>query len=333
MRVVETVPGSNPTAMHPQQTQLQPLATVQAAAPAITAVAPTTNGLKPDQLAQLGQLTPIRPPEPQQPVPMSVNQSQQVPVMGQQGVIRGQLVQVPTGQPQVQQPQQPMMHLPRHPLPIVRPGQVAQPQTVVVSQQQHQQMQQSQQLQIQQKGQMGGSIIITTTPSSVQQQQYQQQQQPQQLQLQQVQQQQVQFQQVQQPVQNVYQQQQQQQQLRPAIVQGMVRPVMQQQPQQQQQQQLQGQSPHPVGSQQVQLRVSNDDGNRQFCLSWLKATYELASSSSIEQQVMYKQYLASLHKLGKREVISAQHYAVCVRYSSFCHPHELVNTVAIQNPD
>ena len=28
---------------------------------------------------------------------------------------------------------------------------------------------------------------------------------------------------------------------------------------------------------------------------------------------MYKQYLASLHKLGKRDVISAQHYAACVR--------------------
>ena len=67
----------------------------------------------------------------------------------------------------------------------------------------------------------------------------------------------------------------------------------------------------------MQLRVSNDDANRQFCLSWLKATYELAAGSSIEQQVMYKQYLASLHKLGKREVISAQHYAVCVRYSTF----------------
>ena len=54
--------------------------------------------------------------------------------------------------------------------------------------------------------------------------------------------------------------------------------------------------------------------NRQICLSWLKATYETTNvSCSIEQQVMYKQYLASLHKLGKKDVISAQHYAVCVR--------------------
>jgi hypothetical protein len=321
MRVVETVPGSNPTAMHPQQTQLQPLAAPQTPAPA--PVAPTTNGLKPDQLAQLGQLTPIRPPmqEPQM-VTMNVNQQQQqIPVMGQQGVVRGQLVQVPAPQQQqqvIQQQQPPLLHLPRHPLPVLRPGQPAQqqPTTVVVTQQQ--QIQQPQQLQIQQKGQMGGSIIITTTPSSVQQQQYQQQHQPQQLQIQQVvqqsqqpiQMQQLQPQQLQQQpqqVQTVYQPQQQQ--IRPAIVQGMVRPAVPQQQQQQQQPAPQ----HPAGSQQVQLRVSNDDANRQFCLSWLKATYELSAGSSIEQQVMYKQYLASLHKLGKREVISAQHYAVCVR--------------------
>lgn len=34
---------------------------------------------------------------------------------------------------------------------------------------------------------------------------------------------------------------------------------------------------------------------------------------SIQHEIMYKQYLASLHKLGKREVISATHYAACVR--------------------
>merc|ERR1712051_290980 len=89
----------------------------------------------------------------------------------------------------------------------------------------------------------------------------------------------------------------------------------QQQQQQQQQQQVIQQRPQtPNAQQQVQLRVSNDEANRQFCLSWLKATYETVSYKvSIEQQVMYKQYLASLHKLGKKDVISAQHYAVCVR--------------------
>ena len=28
---------------------------------------------------------------------------------------------------------------------------------------------------------------------------------------------------------------------------------------------------------------------------------------------MYKQYLASMHRMGRREVISAQHYALCIR--------------------
>ena len=73
------------------------------------------------------------------------------------------------------------------------------------------------------------------------------------------------------------------------------------------------QLPSQNQSQQVQLRVSNDESNRQFCLSWLKATYESSSGSSIDQPVMYKQYLASLHKLGKRDVISQQIYAVCIR--------------------
>jgi hypothetical protein len=117
--------------MHPQQTQLQPLAvpppTVQPTA-TITAP-PTTNGLKPDQLAQLGQLTPIQPPQTQaqqqQVVTVSVGQQQQpqqVPIMGQQGVVRGQLVQVPTGPQQVVQQQPPVVQLPRHPLPVLRPG-------------------------------------------------------------------------------------------------------------------------------------------------------------------------------------------------------------------
>ena len=69
----------------------------------------------------------------------------------------------------------------------------------------------------------------------------------------------------------------------------------------------------PPGSQQVQLRVSNDEPHRAFCLSWLKATYEPQSGKSIEQNIMYKQYLASMHRMGRKEVISAQHYALCIR--------------------
>merc|ERR1719187_2579479 len=80
--------------------------------------------------------------------------------------------------------------------------------------------------------------------------------------------------------------------------------------------QTQGPPPRPAGppgSQQVQLRVSNDEPHRVFCLSWLKATYEPALGKSIEQNIMYKQYLASMHRMGRKEVISAQHYALCIR--------------------
>ena len=72
-------------------------------------------------------------------------------------------------------------------------------------------------------------------------------------------------------------------------------------------------APGPPGSQQVQLRVSNDEPHRAFCLSWLKATYEPSGGKSIEQNIMYKQYLASMHRMGRKEVISAQHYALCIR--------------------
>jgi len=68
-----------------------------------------------------------------------------------------------------------------------------------------------------------------------------------------------------------------------------------------------------AANQQVQLKVSNDEPHRVFCLSWLKATYEPAGGKSIEQNIMYKQYLASMHRMGRREVISAQHYALCIR--------------------
>ncbi len=105
--------------------------------------------------------------------------------------------------------------------------------------------------------------------------------------------------------------------------QGQQQTISQPAPQQQQQQPLQQpqqqQQPQPAqaqpqtASQQVQLRVCNDESNRNFCLSWLRATYEAVTGCSIQHEIMYKQYLASLHKLGKRDVISAQHYAACVR--------------------
>jgi len=71
--------------------------------------------------------------------------------------------------------------------------------------------------------------------------------------------------------------------------------------------------PVPPGSQLVQLRVSNAEPHRVFCLSWIKATYEPSPGKSIEQNIMYKQYLASMHRIGRKEVISSQNYALCIR--------------------
>ena len=65
--------------------------------------------------------------------------------------------------------------------------------------------------------------------------------------------------------------------------------LQQQQPQQQQPQQQQPQQQQGAGSQQVQLRVSNDEANRTFCISWLRATYESASSSNIQHEVNINQ--------------------------------------------
>lgn len=121
--------------------------------------------------------------------------------------------------------------------------------------------QQPQSIQLQQQ-RAQGNIIITTTNNS--NQQTIQLQQPTSIQVQQVQ--------------AALQQHQHGTNIRPSVVQNVVRPVITQsvvQPVTTQQQ----------GSQQVQLRVANDDANRQFCLSWLKATYEIGPGCSIEQQV------------------------------------------------
>jgi hypothetical protein len=80
-------------------------------------------------------------------------------------------------------------------------------------------------------------------------------------------------------VQAAIQQHQQNLSLRPTTtVPSVVRPIFTQTS-------AQPMTPQKSGSQQVQLRVSNDDANRQLCLSWLKATYELGPGCSIEQQV------------------------------------------------
>ena len=75
----------------------------------------------------------------------------------------------------------------------------------------------------------------------------------------------------------------------------------------------------------MKLRVSNDEINEQFCISWLKANYEfvIGKKSIIVQQDIYKHYLTSLHKLfsdgkhkyyfGKKDILSLQYFDNCVR--------------------
>merc|ERR1712223_189357 len=248
-------------------------------------------------------------------------------------MVRGQIVQIQRPPQQQHQAQPSSVQLPQNPLP-----QQGQPQRNIMPRLQAPVPQQQQQPQ--QPQQMTKQLIVTATTANGQPQQLiiagtnqqitmnkgvviattaniptqsQQQQQPQQQQQQQIVRSQLQGAttiqlQAPQPGQPVQPQQQQMVQQQPQQVQ------QQQIPQQQQQIPQQRPPIPPPAQQQVQLRVSNDEVNRQFCLSWLKATYETVNGNiSIEQQVMYKQYLASLHKLGKKDVISAQHYAVCVR--------------------
>jgi len=345
MRVVETVPGASAAAasssaatstvtsqsqvqqQQAAQPQLQQLRTVTTSAPVITsasAPALTAQSSQPQQQQMVrGQIVQIQRPQ-QQPPTLGGVQLPQNPLPPQQQRNVMPRLQAPVQQ-QPQQPQQLSQ----------------QPQQQVVQQHQQQQIiqpQQQQPGQPQQPQQMTKQMIVTTMANGQPQQviiagtnqqitlnkgmviattasvptQGQPQQQTIQLQSSQQPQNQQQQQQIvrSQPQTTTIQlqaPQQQQQQQQP----------VQSQPQQQQQQQqqvIQQRPQTPNAQQQVQLRVSNDEANRQFCLSWLKATYETVSYKvSIEQQVMYKQYLASLHKLGKKDVISAQHYAVCVR--------------------
>ncbi|TRY73680.1 hypothetical protein TCAL_10161 [Tigriopus californicus] len=294
MRVVETVPGTSATqqlqqqqqqqqqqaqsqspvqvqsasANSPQQTlaQMKPVITTTATAQVIVSAPSSTS-----TAVQLSQ-----PPLPQQPVPTRlVGQTPQI--LSSQ--IRGQVVQVQ----RPGQPNQPMLQLPRHPVPIRaatstgQPSQGVRPAVTVTSIGQTQKLQTAQVIQLQ-----SGQILRTQQPQIVQQALLSQNSSP--------------------------------VQLRPL---GQAQPVqLQQQPAKPFQQP--GQTPAPQqqptqSSQQVQLRVSNDESHRTFCLSWLRATYEAAPGSRIQHEIMYKQYLASLHKLGRREVISAQLYAACVR--------------------
>jgi AT-rich interactive domain-containing protein 2 len=53
--------------------------------------------------------------------------------------------------------------------------------------------------------------------------------------------------------------------------------------------------------------------NEQFALAWLRATYEPCANGKIDHQELYKQYLNSCSKIGRRGVISPLHFPRCVR--------------------
>ncbi|XP_044254837.1 AT-rich interactive domain-containing protein 2 isoform X3 [Tribolium madens] len=53
--------------------------------------------------------------------------------------------------------------------------------------------------------------------------------------------------------------------------------------------------------------------NEQFALAWLRATYEPCVNGKVDHQELYKQYLNSCSKIGRRGVISPLHFPRCVR--------------------
>lgn len=53
--------------------------------------------------------------------------------------------------------------------------------------------------------------------------------------------------------------------------------------------------------------------NEQFALAWLRATYEPCGSGRVDHQELYKQYINSCAKIGRRGVIAPLHFPRCVR--------------------
>ncbi|XP_018568229.1 AT-rich interactive domain-containing protein 2 isoform X2 [Anoplophora glabripennis] len=53
--------------------------------------------------------------------------------------------------------------------------------------------------------------------------------------------------------------------------------------------------------------------NEQFALAWLRATYEPCSDGKVDHQELYKHYMSSCSKIGRRGVISPLHFPRCVR--------------------
>jgi hypothetical protein len=64
----------------------------------------------------------------------------------------------------------------------------------------------------------------------------------------------------------------------------------------------------------VVFQISNDYPHQRMCAFILKATYEPCPGKAMEQSMMYKQYLASMHKLGRIVGISVHYFhTLCIR--------------------
>ncbi|XP_029164513.1 LOW QUALITY PROTEIN: AT-rich interactive domain-containing protein 2 [Nylanderia fulva] len=65
--------------------------------------------------------------------------------------------------------------------------------------------------------------------------------------------------------------------------------------------------------------------NEQFALGWVRATFELAPGTRIEQEELYKKYLGCCTKIGRRGVIAPLHFPRCVRsvFGSIVGPNPL----------
>lgn len=55
--------------------------------------------------------------------------------------------------------------------------------------------------------------------------------------------------------------------------------------------------------------------NEQFALAWLRANFEPDLKGRIEQQELYRNYLNSCSKIGRKGVIAPLHFPRCVRYA------------------
>ncbi|XP_022907233.1 AT-rich interactive domain-containing protein 2 isoform X2 [Onthophagus taurus] len=53
--------------------------------------------------------------------------------------------------------------------------------------------------------------------------------------------------------------------------------------------------------------------NEQFALAWLRATYEPSNNGRVDHQELYKHYINSCAKIGRRGVIAPLHFPRCVR--------------------